>query len=253
MAFSLSIITINLNNAVGLEKTIKSVISQDFIDYEYIIIDGKSTDSSLDVIEKYASRINYWVSEPDTGIYNAMNKGIMKAKGDYLLFMNSGDCFVGSNTLTSVFNKGYADDILVGDCIFDKKIKFPEKYTFYNVMTFFIPNHQSTFIKRSLFDELGLYDENLTICADWKFFLLAVFKYDKKYKALNEYVALMNPLGISGTNEGKRILKKERDEILLQYFPYFYDDYKKLHRLKRFTFNRIKKHIKWRFKNLLRG
>ena len=85
-----SIITINYNNRDGLEMTINSVLGQSYQDLEYIIIDGGSTDGSVEVIKKYESRIDYWVSEPDKGVYNAMNKGIGKASGDYLNFMNSG-------------------------------------------------------------------------------------------------------------------------------------------------------------------
>ena len=87
----LSIITINRNNAAGLRRTIESVVSQTYTEFEYIIIDGASTDESVDVIKEYADKITFWVSEPDNGIYNAMNKGILKAKGEYLLFLNSGD------------------------------------------------------------------------------------------------------------------------------------------------------------------
>ena len=85
----LSIITINLNNAAGLRKTIQSVVNQTYIDFEYIIIDGFSSDGSIEVIKEYADRINYWVSEPDRGIYNAMNKGILKTSGEYIHFLNS--------------------------------------------------------------------------------------------------------------------------------------------------------------------
>ena len=88
-----SIITINYNNVEGLRNTIKSVVNQTYTDYEFIIIDGGSTDGSVEVIKEYANIITYWVSEPDKGIYNAMNKGIEVANGEYLNFMNSGDCF----------------------------------------------------------------------------------------------------------------------------------------------------------------
>lgn len=94
-----SIITINLNNKIGLEKTIKSVISQTFKDYEFIIIDGNSTDGSKEVIEKYRSFISYSISEPDGGIYEAMNKGTSVSNGDYCNFLNSGDCYHDSTVL----------------------------------------------------------------------------------------------------------------------------------------------------------
>ena len=96
-----SIITVNFNNKEGLRKTIESVIHQSFCDFEYIVIDGGSTDGSMDIIKEYESHINYWVSEPDKGIYNAMNKGILKAQGDYINFMNSGDCLYDNNVLNN--------------------------------------------------------------------------------------------------------------------------------------------------------
>lgn len=100
----LSIITVNLNDKTGLEKTIKSVISQSFSDFEFIIIDGESTDGSIDIINQYKSKISYWVSEKDSGIYNAMNKGIRQAKGEYLYFLNSGDALHNENVLHHIFN-----------------------------------------------------------------------------------------------------------------------------------------------------
>ena len=88
----LSVITINLNDAEGLQKTLRSVWErQSFTDFEHIVIDGASTDGSVEVIKKYADKLAYWVSEPDKGIYSAMNKGIVRARGEYLLFINSGD------------------------------------------------------------------------------------------------------------------------------------------------------------------
>ena len=97
-----SVITINFNNASGLEKTIQSVINQTYKNFEYIIIDGDSTDSSKDKIKKYSSSITHFVSEKDYGIYDAQNKGIKIAKGNYLIFLNSGDCFSDSTVLERV-------------------------------------------------------------------------------------------------------------------------------------------------------
>jgi glycosyltransferase involved in cell wall biosynthesis len=101
----LSIITINKDNARGLEKTIQSVMGQTYNDFEYIVIDGASSDDSVDIIKRYADRMTYWVSEPDTGIYNAMNKGIRKAQGEYCLFLNSGDVLINSNSLKDAFEE----------------------------------------------------------------------------------------------------------------------------------------------------
>ena len=102
MSIKISIITINYNDAKGLYKTIQSVINQSFDNYEFIIIDGGSTDDSLTIIDQYKTKIDYFISEPDTGVYNAMNKGIKIAKGEYLIFMNSGDGFYDENVLSKV-------------------------------------------------------------------------------------------------------------------------------------------------------
>ena len=99
----LSIITINLNNKEGLQKTIESIVNQTFRDYEFIIIDGGSNDGSIDVIELYKENITYWISEPDKGIYNAMNKGISIAKGEYYYFLNTGDRLISNDVLEKIF------------------------------------------------------------------------------------------------------------------------------------------------------
>jgi len=116
---TLSIISINLNNVAGLQKTIESVWPQTFTDYEYIIIDGGSTDGSIDIIKKYSDKITYWISEKDNGIYHAMNKGIEVAKGDYCLFLNSGDWLVDKKILENVFSNNHSEDILYGDMMVD--------------------------------------------------------------------------------------------------------------------------------------
>ena len=110
----LSVITINYNNKNGLIKTINSVINQTYKDFEFIIIDGGSTDGSLEVIQEYSGQINYWVSEPDNGIYHAMNKGIVMAKGEYCNFMNSGDCFFDEQVLKNAFSHNLSVDIFIG-------------------------------------------------------------------------------------------------------------------------------------------
>ena len=110
----LSIITVNLNNLEGLKRTYESVVCQTFTDYEWIVIDGGSTDGSREFIEQHQDKFAYWCSEPDKGIYNAMNKGIMRAKGEYLNFMNSGDCFASNDTLIRVLVDERNEDIIYG-------------------------------------------------------------------------------------------------------------------------------------------
>ena len=165
----LSIITINLNDARGLEKTIESVLSQTSNDFEYIVIDGGSTDGSVDVIQKYKDKITYWVSEPDTGIYNAMNKGILKATGEYCQFLNSGDCLVANNVTELMLSDMPECSILYGNMLKDLNGKIfcnepfrGREITLLDMFTGTL-NHPSAYNKRSLFDKYGLYDESLKI------------------------------------------------------------------------------------------
>ena len=143
-----SIITINYNNKGGLEKTINSVLGQSFHNYEYIIIDGGSTDGSVEIIKKYASQIDYWVSESDNGVYNAMNKGIGKASGEYLNFMNSGDTFHSSSALETISDLHSDDDIIIGGYYeTEKGVSHtipPHDVTLLTLLKYTI-NHQATF------------------------------------------------------------------------------------------------------------
>lgn len=173
----LSIITINYNNLEGLRKTIDSIVSQTWRDFEWIVVDGGSTDGSRELIEEYAAKgcFSWWCSEPDKGVYNAMNKGIKHAQGEYLNFMNSGDCFHKSTTLEQVFDgKEYDADVLYGDHIFcvgekEERRKSLISYKLSTLINFGF-NHQSCFIKRYLFS-VELYDENLRIISDWKMYI----------------------------------------------------------------------------------
>jgi len=198
----LSIITINRNNASGLEKTIQSVINQTFNDYEYIIIDGGSTDSSVDIIKQYADKITYWVSEPDKGIYNAMNKGILKAKGEYCQFLNSGDSLVDNNILKKVFDENLQEDIIYGNAFNLSKEgvrtldNIPEKWT---LITFLNENisHPAAFIKRKLFSEISLYDESFSIISDLLFNIIAIIINNKSYIHLPYCISVYENWGVS--------------------------------------------------------
>lgn len=167
----LSIITINYNNREGLIRTIESVESQTWHDFEWIIIDGGSTDGSKELIEEHASSFAYWVSEPDKGIYNAMNKGIRHAQGEWLQFLNSGDWLCEPNTLKNAFDKPFSGDIVYGNVVLidSEGMRHPCEFIQPISLSFFFVdniNHQSTFIRRELFST-GLYDENYRIVSDW--------------------------------------------------------------------------------------
>lgn len=218
----LSIITINLNNKSGLIKTINSVINQEFTDFEWIIIDGASTDGSKQLIEQYTQYITYWISEPDKGIYNAMNKGIKIAKGEYCLFLNSGDYLASKYTLKRVFSHNYTADIFIGNILYNtlpisRRFGFHSDYiTCYDIIKGSIA-HQASFIKKELFNKYGYYDENLKIVSDWKFFLYTIVEKGCSVKYINEDIAYYDISGISSTQIP--IFKEERKKVLLEFLP----------------------------------
>lgn len=214
----LSIITVNLNNKDGLQKTIDSVISQTFNDFEWIVIDGGSTDGSKELIEKYSNYISYWVSEPDKGIYNAMNKGIRVAQGDYLLFLNSGDELYNVDVLSEVFNNDWNVDILSGQVERKDNHKLLRKYDKSIFMQLYNDtiNHQGTFIKRHLFED-RLYDESLKIVSDWKFWIETIIQNNVSFKVIDTVIAKQDIEGISFHRLD--VLKQERKSLLDVFFP----------------------------------
>ncbi len=228
----LSIITVNKNNAEGLERTIQSVINQTFKNFEYIIIDGASNDGSVEVIKKYANKIDYWISEPDTGIYNAMNKGIKVAKGEYLLFLNSGDWLVNENVLGEVFSIGFDEDIVYGDLLVDGKWikKYPDKLSFTYFFKDTLP-HPASFIKKEVFNYVGSFNESFAIASDYDFFLKALIKYNVSYLHLNFVIAVFITNGISSKNYNLTL--EEKEKILQLNFPRLYDDCVNLIEIKR--------------------
>ena len=204
----LSVITINYNNRNGLKKTIESVVDQTCKDFEYIVIDGGSTDGSVDVIKEYADRINYWVSEPDKGIYNAMNKGIDVAKGEYCIFMNSGDLFYNSSVLAEIAPKLAGKDIIVGhELLSDGRIfAAPERISL-SFLYFETLRHQSSFIKTSLLKNYK-YDEKYKIVSDYKFWLQTLIRGNCTYVAVKNIIAIYDTAGVSFANDV--LLKEER-------------------------------------------
>ena len=171
----LSIITINYNNLDGLKRTYESVVSQTCQDFEWIIIDGGSTDGSKEFIEEHQAHFAYWCSEPDKGVYNAMNKGIVKANGEYLNFMNSGDSFYDEHTLKNVFSQELVADLVYGDWIRmleDGEEDYRKGPNEAANLTIYLKNicHQAMFIKSSVMKESG-YDETYKIIADWKYWI----------------------------------------------------------------------------------
>ncbi len=250
----LSIITITYNNAEGLRKTLASVASQTFRDFEHIIVDGGSTDDSVDIIRQYAdneairsenskadnlaSSPNHlissspitWISEKDTGVYDAQNKGIRLAHGEYCYFLNAGDTFCADDVLERMFSPNSLiasspnrlPDILYGnEIIVDgngqrvgiaRGVENPSFVDLYNSCM----KHQASFIRRSLFDKYGMYDADMRICSDFDWFFRVIAFHDEvslQYKDID--IAYFENTGLS--YHSPELCVKERQQILDRY------------------------------------
>lgn len=249
----ISIITINYNNHLGLQKTVESVTSQTWQEFEYIVIDGGSTDGSSEYLENQSDKITYWVSETDKGIYNAMNKGIAKATGEYLFFLNSGDHFIDAFSLQEV------QQHLINDAVIYFNIAVIDdgsSYVLENpaVMSFSylhnnLPCHQCTFIHQSVFERVGYYDESLKIVADWKLLLQAILKHNVTYRKVDAVFSTFYKDGISSLPENQSIMEAERIQVLESEFPVFLNDLKENFVLQRIIRNlRQSRKINWLIK-----
>jgi len=226
----LSIITINRNNAAGLEKTMRSVASQTCKEFEYVVVDGASTDCSVEVIKRFAPHFGdrlKWVSEPDKGIYNAMNKGMRMANGDYFQILNSGDSLASEDVIERMLlelEKQGNPPMLYGNmikCFNDGHKNIDKSFagqtiTMLGMFTGTL-NHNPTYIHSSLFEKYGYYDEDLKIVSDWKWFLQSIILGGEKPKYADINVTSFDMNGVSETN--KDLDKAERKMVLEQLFP----------------------------------
>lgn len=226
MGIKVSIITINLNNLIGLKRTFESVISQDFPEIEYLLIDGDSTDGSREFIRENSEKIFFWLSEKDFGVYDAMNKGIKNSTGDYLIFLNSGDFFSGPDSISKLISNSQGEDLVYGNLLVQETEKawikkYPESLNFRYFYFESLP-HPACLISRRLFDQYGLYDISLKIASDWKFFLLAVAKYNCTYKYVDKEISTFSFDGLSSKKENIEILENERRSTLKKYFNLYF-------------------------------
>jgi glycosyltransferase involved in cell wall biosynthesis len=238
-----SIITVNYNNREGLRRTIESVIGQTFPDREFIVIDGGSTDGSADVLREYDKDISYWLSEADGGIYQGMNKGIARATGDYLNFMNSGDTFYDANVLQHVFDHHSDADIITGrDYHYSAEKQLghasvqPPRVT---MMHFFVStlDHQSSFIRRELFHD-SPYREDYRLVSDWIFFTEKIVAEGKRVQFIPDIVCRREEGGISEQQQERN--RKEIDLWLHQFLPTgVYEDYATLAKLDKTSLYRL--------------
>ncbi|WP_298751674.1 glycosyltransferase family 2 protein [uncultured Arcobacter sp.] len=213
-----SVVTVTYNAERYLNKTIKSIIEQDYPNIEYIIIDGASSDNSVDTIKEYKENISYWISEPDFGIYDAMNKGIEKATGEWILFMNAGDTFFNSSTITDFINNVNIDTELYNGAINfvdENKITYKPPHGLEKVWVTVPCWHQASFIKTSLMKKCK-YSLEYKIAGDHDFYLKC-FINNNKFQFTNKIIANMLAGGLH--KQQAKLAQIESIKIIANYAP----------------------------------
>lgn len=217
----LSIITINYNNKPGLVKTLLSLQNQTSNDYEFILVDGASEDGSMALLQSFSFPSFIGISEPDSGIYNAMNKGILKASGEFVLFLNSGDVLYDNNVIEKLLPMLRDSDVYYGDFYTSEGVLrngFDEQeVTFFALMDYTIHHSGCALIRRTLFHEYGLYDEALSIVSDWKWFLNSIGFGKASVEHLSVVISVFDTTGISSIEKDR--LKLERAAVIEELVP----------------------------------
>jgi glycosyltransferase involved in cell wall biosynthesis len=214
-ACKISVVTVNLNNRAGLQRTVESVLNQVVQPFEFIIIDGGSNDGSEELLEEYSARLTYSVSEKDSGIYNGMNKGLSKATGDYLLFLNSGDNLYDHSVLGQVSPLLGDHDVVSGDIMmhFENELHHIHSDDYINLPLFrrLSLYHQATFIRKTLFDTYGHYDESFRIVGDFEFFMRVLLRNSCTYKHIPVIICVYHTDGISNNKSYLELINQERE------------------------------------------
>ncbi len=210
----LSIITVTLNSEVYLEETIESVLSQPYKNFEYIIIDGGSTDGTLDIIEKYADKLAYWISEPDNGMYHAMNKGIAVAKGEIIGIINADDYFYPDafqKVVDAFRGQSLEDHIFWGDMV--HKGQVIKGWREHNLFRGAFAPHPGMFCPSAVYGKVGVYCENYKILGDYDFMYRAVHKFGVKPIYLPENIAFFREGGWASQNITASFLEEMKIKI----------------------------------------
>lgn len=219
----ITVITVVFNSKSLIEETIKSVLQQTYASVEYIIIDGASTDGTIDIIKKYESKLDLFVSEKDKGIYDAMNKGLAKSSGDYVLFMNAGDLFYEPDTLEKVFSDTNYADVYYGhtkiidrngNIIGDKRQKPPKELNWKSLKFGMCVSHQSFIAKRALCEPYNL-NYKLSADIDW---VIRVLKKAKTIVNVNQTISKYLEGGASV--KGRGVSLKERYKIMVDHYGF---------------------------------
>lgn len=209
---SVTIITVCLNSCDGIEKTIQSVLSQTYPEIEYIIIDGGSTDGTIDIIKKYQSNIKFWASEKDAGISDAFNKGVKRANGEFVAFLNAGDYYLDPESIESLVKQSAGVDVVYGGIRYQRSYKpevYPRKIESLNDWVKGSIPHQASLTSRRVFDKLGSFNLKRQYCMDYELFYRAWLS-GFKFMVVPALITSVNCEGVSG-----KFWKEQLDEFEL--------------------------------------
>jgi glycosyltransferase involved in cell wall biosynthesis len=213
-----SIITINFNDRSGLERTLNSVFSQTYTNWEQIVIDGGSTDGSANYLEEVSNKLAHWISESDNGRFHAMNKGISVANGDYLLFLHSGDVFTSEHALEDfVTHPDFNGNVIYGDYSFrDGGKEYPDKVSPDYFVRTSLP-HQSTLFSRNVFKSCGNYDESYRISGDREWYLRAVISDRLSFTHIPMALTSFDLTGVSNDPSARKAKLAEDRRLISQH------------------------------------
>ena len=243
-----SIITVSYNSLETIRDSINSVLSQDYSNIEYIIIDGGSNDGTIEVIESFGDKVDYFISEEDHGIYDAMNKGIEAAKGDVVGILNSDDIYQNNDVISNVVNnfERFNCDSIYGDLIYVKNDNISKIVRYWKSGDFSISKlkkgwmlpHPTFFVKRSLYLKYGLYNTELKSAADYEMILRLLYKYNITVRYLPNILVKMRQGGVSNSSLLNRIKANREDSLSWKinqlYQPYFIRIRKPLIKIKQY-------------------
>ena len=240
----LSIITVTRNNLEGLRRTAESVAAQLWHDFEWIVIDGASTDGTKEFLQQLSPQPDWWKSEPDKGVYDAMNKGLSMARGEYLLFLNAGDALCGAYTLQECFHDFPEDDIVYGDAVFvypkkEKTVVHPDRLSLYYFRHHSLC-HQATFIRRVMLRECGGYSLRYTIVSDWRQWVVWMTE-GRSFRHLPLKVCRYMMDGLS--SKRRKVSKQEREEVFREVLPPLYCEL--MHEIEAVYPKKKKKYLRW--------
>ena len=247
LVHSLSIVTINRNNSIGLKKTLVSIVKQTYSRIELIIVDGASCDDSLDVVKSVIASSNgqikfITISEHDSGIYNAMNKGLKYATGEYIFFLNSGDIFFDNQVIEHVVSNFNNEDVIYGNiCVTQdgniKVLKSNPEIRFFEKYQHDMPPQPATFFRKVKILEIGGFDERYKIVSDVLFIMKLFNNKYLNYKFIDMPITVFDLSGVSSRLENEILIFNERKNFILEYFPNYFDDFEKFYSWKKLVYS----------------